>query len=70
MADIDTDGLRGKLQIATRAKAASIRATVSGEILDTLPELLDELDRLRAEVARLNAANGHLKQELAMRPER
>lgn len=35
-----------------------------------VPPLLDEIERLRAEVARLNAANGHLQQELAMRPER
>lgn len=32
--------------------------------------MADEIDRLRCEVAQLRAANGHLKQELAMRPAR
>lgn len=42
----------------------------SAEFKRFLKEDSVELGRLRSEVARLKAANGHLQQELAMRPQR
>lgn len=69
MADINTDRLR-KIQRVAADRIHPDCHTARERLTEQVPAIADEIDRLRVQVARLKAANGHLKQELARRPQR